>query len=303
MTGRLGLMRRAAGTAFVGNALLGAMKITLGLRSGSVAVTGDGIDSSLDVLIAVVSLIVVKVIARPADEGHPWGHGRAEAVASAFFSFLLFFAGSQLIVTSALRLLHGEAAEAPGAEALAASLVSVVGKTLLAANQYWLGKKAGSAMLRANAKNMAADAALSGGVLAGVALSIELSLGYLDSWAAILVGLWVIRSAIGIFVEANRELMDGAGDAASYQALYDAVRAAPGAGNPHRARMRRIAGLWDIDLDIEVDPSITVMAAHGIAQEVEKAIKERVEGVYDIVVHVEPAGNVEREGFGLRERQ
>jgi divalent metal cation (Fe/Co/Zn/Cd) transporter len=67
--------------------------------------------------------------------------------------------------------------------------------------------------------------------------------------------------------------------------------------------MRRIAGFWDIDLDIEVDPSLTIREAHAIASKVESAIKERVEGVYDIMVHVEPAGNREREGFGLKENQ
>jgi divalent metal cation (Fe/Co/Zn/Cd) transporter len=66
--------------------------------------------------------------------------------------------------------------------------------------------------------------------------------------------------------------------------------------------MRRIAGLWDIDIDIEVDPDITVREAHQIATEVELAIKSRVEGVYDIMVHVEPVGDSgKHEGFGLRE--
>jgi divalent metal cation (Fe/Co/Zn/Cd) transporter len=66
--------------------------------------------------------------------------------------------------------------------------------------------------------------------------------------------------------------------------------------------MRRIAGLWDIDIDIEVKPNMTVLEAHWIAYQVEKAIKERVEGVYDIMVHVEPAGNQEDEGYGLQEK-
>jgi divalent metal cation (Fe/Co/Zn/Cd) transporter len=67
--------------------------------------------------------------------------------------------------------------------------------------------------------------------------------------------------------------------------------------------MRRIAGFWDIDMDIEVDPNLTVHEAHRIASEVERAIKERVEGVYDIMIHVEPAGNMENEGFGLCEEE
>jgi divalent metal cation (Fe/Co/Zn/Cd) transporter len=67
--------------------------------------------------------------------------------------------------------------------------------------------------------------------------------------------------------------------------------------------MRRIAGFWDIDIDIEVDPTLTILEAHAIASKVEVAIKERVEGVYDIMVHVEPAGNREKEGYGLQEDQ
>jgi divalent metal cation (Fe/Co/Zn/Cd) transporter len=68
--------------------------------------------------------------------------------------------------------------------------------------------------------------------------------------------------------------------------------------------MRRIAGLWDIDIDIEVDPNLTVSKAHRIATQVETAIKERVEGIYDIMVHVEPSGDHHSgntEGFGLDE--
>jgi divalent metal cation (Fe/Co/Zn/Cd) transporter len=67
--------------------------------------------------------------------------------------------------------------------------------------------------------------------------------------------------------------------------------------------MRRIAGFWDIDMDIEVDPKLTVYEAHRIASQVERAIKERIEGVYDIMIHVEPAGNMENEGFGLCEEE
>jgi len=67
--------------------------------------------------------------------------------------------------------------------------------------------------------------------------------------------------------------------------------------------MRKIAGLWDIDIDIEVDPHLTVREAHHIATEVERAIKATVDGVYDIMVHVEPAGEGENhnEGYGLSE--
>jgi cation diffusion facilitator family transporter len=185
---------------------------------------------------------------------------------------------------------------------LIAAIISIVGKAFLAWSQYLFGKRAGSLMLRANAKNMLADVILSAGVLAGLGLSLWLDLEAADAVLAILVGLWVIKSAVGILMEVNLELMDGAQDAEAYRAVFEAVRSVEEAGNPHRTRMRRIAGLWDIDLDIEIQPNKTVLEAHWIAHRVENAIKERLEGVYDIMVHVEPAGNLENEGFGLRER-
>jgi cation diffusion facilitator family transporter len=296
-------IRAASFAALFGNLALGALKIGAGIRGNSLAVLGDGIDSSVDILIAVMALVVSRVISRPADRDHPWGHGRAETVATALLAFLLFFAGAQLILSSLANLILGEVRDLPGRSAVIATLISVAGKIVLALVQYYFGKKADSPMLRANAKNMTGDVLLSAGVLAGLGLSIRMETAAIDSATAILVGVWVIRSAVGIFTEANLELMDGSTETESYLAVFDAVHSVEGAGNPHRTRMRRIAGLWDIDIDIEVDPGLTVSKAHRIATQVEMAIKERVEGIYDIMVHVEPAGyrHPDAEGFGLDE--
>jgi cation diffusion facilitator family transporter len=306
---KAGMIRAASLIALLGNSILAAAKIGFGLQGGSLAVVGDGIDSSVDVFIALLSFIVAGVISKPADPEHPWGHGRAETVATALLSFSLFFAGAQLIFTSGGKLffyLKGIPAPVPSAVTLGVSLFSIIGKSFLAWIQQHFGKKADSAMLRANAKNMAADVMLSLGVLLGLGLSRFLGIGFIDSLAAVLVGCWVIKSAIGIFIEANLELMDGGSGQESYQAVFDAVHSVQGAGNPHRTRMRRIAGRWDIDIDIEVDPNLTIREAHRIASRVERAIKERVEGVYDIVVHVEPIGDSKKntlEGYGLCEQE
>ncbi|MCL2208560.1 MAG: cation diffusion facilitator family transporter [Treponema sp.] len=295
------IIKIASLTALFGNTALAAVKITAGINAGSLAVIGDGIDSSVDVFIAVMSLVVAKIISRPADETHPWGHGRAETIATAILSFLLFFAGAQLIFSSAKDIIFGVEREVPSLPALVVTLVSIAGKLFLAWSLFLFGKKADSAMLKANAKNMSADVLLSVGVLAGLGLSMIFNVGLIDSWAALLVGIWVIKSAIEIFLETNTELMDGGSDKAYYRLLFDAVNSVEEAGRPHRVRMRRIAGLWDIDVDIEVAPNKTVIEAHWIAYKVEEAIKSRIHNVYDIMVHVEPAGNLENEGFGLCE--
>ena len=299
------IIKIASLTALVGNAVLAVAQIATGIYAGSLAVIGNGIDSSTDVIIAIMTLVVARIISRPADEDHPWGHGRAETVATAILSFVLFFAGAQLVINSGRDILFGAEREVPEMPALIVTLAVIAGKLLLAWSQYALGKKADSLMLKANAKNMSADVLLSAGVLAGLGLSMFLGVGVIDSWAAVLVGLWVVKSALGIFLEVNTELMDGGSNGDFYKSVFDAVKSVDGAERPHRVRMRRIAGFWDIDIDIEVLSDKTVAEAHGIACQVEAAIKERVENVYDIVVHVEPAGdmgNTENEGYGLSEK-
>jgi cation diffusion facilitator family transporter len=164
------------------------------------------------------------------------------------------------------------------------------------------GKKADSAMLKANAKNMASDVLTSVGVLIGLGATLLFNISAIDLIAAIMVGIWVIKNAVGIFLETNTELMDGATDDESYRLLFEAVNSVPGAGRPHRTRMRRVAGFWDIDLDIEVDPSLTITQAHEIASKVESAVKARIERIFDIMVHVEPAGNTQVESYGLTEK-
>ena len=298
---RARLIKAASLTALLGNVLLAVAKIWTGVYAGSLAVIGDGIDSSVDVVIAIMTLVVAHVITQPADESHPWGHGRAETVATALLAFTLFFAGAQLVINSGKEIIFGAEREVPSMPALVVTAVSIVGKLILAWSQYLLGKKTDSSMLKANAKNMTADVLLSAGVMAGLALSMIFRISVIDSWAAVLVGLWVIKSAVGIFMEANVELMDGGPGRAYYQMVFDAVNSVEEAGKPHRVRMRRVAGYWDIDIDIEVPPNKTVMEAHWIAFKAESAIKKRIDNVYDIMIHVEPEGNLENEGFGLSE--
>lgn len=296
-------IRAAAIIALAGNAALAILKIVAGTLADSGALIGDGIDSSTDVLISVITLFVVRIISKPADAEHPWGHGRAETVATAFLSFVIFFAGAQLIVNSLSGLLSGGRHFAPSVAAIVVTSVSIVGKMLLAWSQYLLGKRAASAMLMANAKNMAADVLISVGVLAGLLISALTGSALADTIIAMLIGLWIIRTAVGIFREANLELMDGNTDMEPYRVIIDAVNSTQGASNPHRARIRRIAGFLDIDFDIDVDPECTVREAHAIATRVERAIKRELENVYDIMIHIEPRGDTTAEAYGLSEEE
>jgi divalent metal cation (Fe/Co/Zn/Cd) transporter len=123
----------------------------------------------------------------------------------------------------------------------------------------------------------------------------------LDAVTGLLISLFIIRTAIEIFIDSNIELMDGVKDEGVYQKIFDAVERVEGASNPHRVRSRLIGGMYMVDLDIEADGDITLAEAHEIAERVEDSISEALENVYDIVVHIEPSGkHHDAEQFGIR---
>ncbi len=307
---RMRLIALAGWTALLGNLVLAVIKVASGVAAESLAVLGDGLDSATDVSIACMTLIVSRIIQRPSDQNHPWGHGRAETTATMVVAFVIFYAGMQLCLSSArqLFLLLTRPPEQSGLPAdnlaLLATATSIAGKLLLAWSQFDLGKRCGSMMVLANARNMAADSIVSISVLAGLSAARILQLPILDPAVAFLVGLWVLRNAISIFMEMNLELMDGSHDKELYRKLFDAVRTVEGVSNPHRVRIRKIAARWDIDMDIEVDPHISLHDAHELSEQVEAAVRKAIPDVYDIVVHMEPAGHGDHhseEQYGLSE--
>ncbi|MDR1316355.1 MAG: cation diffusion facilitator family transporter [Spirochaetales bacterium] len=302
MTDRLRAIRRASLISLWGNAALAVSKIVVGVFAGSLAVVGDGIDSSTDVVISFMTLLVSRYVAKPSDREHPFGHGRAETIATSALAFIVFFAGAQLFIRTLEHLVNGENREVPALAAIYVTVFSIVGKLLLAWSQKYSGEKHGSQMLLANARNMRGDVLISAAILAGLFFTFVLDMPILDPIAALLVSLWIFKEGLGIFRTVNMELMDGNTDKALYRSIFEAVRTVDGAGNPHRARIRKIANLYDIDLDIEVYSRMRVDEAHAIAARVEKAIRGRIDNVFDVMVHIEPEGNTEEnEGYGLSE--
>ncbi|MCR5289142.1 MAG: cation diffusion facilitator family transporter [Treponema sp.] len=301
---RTAIIRNASIIALIGNMLLATLKIVFGLLASSLAVIGDGIDSCTDVSIAVITLLISTIIARPSDKEHPWGHGRIETTATMAIGFVIFFAGTQVLSSSLSQIYHQSYTTSVHKIAIIVSLISICGKTILALTQRHMGKVSNSEILMANALNMKNDILLSSGVLVGLLSAKLCNIPILDPIAALLVSIWVIKNAIGLIIQVNKELMDGNTNETLYKNLFDEVMKVPGVTNPHRTRIRKIASHWDIDIDIEVNPNITVHAGHEIANKVEKAIKNVIPDVYDIVVHIEPAGHSshhEKEQYGLTE--
>ncbi|HKK49276.1 MAG TPA: cation diffusion facilitator family transporter [Alkalispirochaeta sp.] len=294
----------ASWIGIIGNGILAALKTVAGFLSGSAAVLGDGIDSGLDVLTSGITLVAARITSKPPDIDHPYGHSRVETIATKSVSFIIFFAGAQLAFGTLGDLVAGTARALPSELAVWVTVVSIIGKSVLAIHKGFVGKRVNSSMLIADAKNMRADIVISVGVLVGLGFTILFNRPVVDSIVALLISLWIMFVAFRIFLETNMELMEGHKDRATYEEIFSAVEGVPGAEHPHRARVRTIGSMHIIDLDIEVDGNLTVTEAHGIAQRTEQAIKQAVGNVYDVLVHVEPVGNVEsRERFGVSQQK
>ncbi|MBD3415058.1 MAG: cation diffusion facilitator family transporter [Candidatus Aminicenantes bacterium] len=286
--------------ALIGNAILSVSKVVVGLVAHSLAVLSDGIDSATDVIASFVTMVASKIISKPPDIQHPFGHKRAEAIATKVVAFIIFFIGAQLIITTINRIIHGELRVVPGPVAFYVTLFSIAGKIFLAVFLFKKGRKTRSTMLKANAVNMRNDIFISLSVLVGLFCTYFLSSPITDYIVAILVSLWIIKSAIQIFWTSSLEVMDGIKDESLYSIIFSAVEEVPGAANPHRTRIQPIGDMYMISIDVEVSPKITVGEGHNVAINVEQKIREKVENVYDVVVHIEPHGNIEdQEKFGV----
>lgn len=292
------LIKKASWVGIIGNTILAIAKIVIGFISGSLAVIGDGIDTATDILTYFITLLASRIMNKPPNFRYPYGYNRAEAVATKALSFVIFFAGAQLFFTTLIRLIKSEQLELPSLLAIYVTIFSIVSKAGLAFYQFKAGRKIESNMLIANAKNMRNDILISASVLTGLIFTQVLHLPVLDLITAIAVSIWIMKIGFEIFMETSRELMDGTDNPELYYKIFDAVEAA-GAINPHRVRVRKHSNMYTVALDIEMDGKMTIEEGHIMAKKVEVNIKEKVENVYDVLVHVEPRGNVEKEKFGL----
>jgi len=293
-------IKTASWVGIYGNAILSIAKISVGIIAGSLAVVADGIDSASDILTSIITLITAYFITKPPDIKHPYGYQRADTIATKALSFIIFFAGAQLAISTVMNLIEGEIREIPSVIAIYVTLVSIVGKLLLAVYQFKMGKITESQMLIANGKNMQNDVIISISVLLGLTFTFVFKLPVLDTITALVVSIWIMYVAFKIFMQTNIELMDGIEDTSIYKDVFKAVEQVKNAHNPHKVRIRKLSNNYIIELDIEIDGSKNLNEAHKIGHEVEKNIRKNIKNVYEVLIHTEPRGNIDKdEKFGI----
>ena len=281
---------KASWVGVMGNAVLSALKIVFGIISGSLAVIADGIDSASDIVTSLITLFTARIMMRPPNIRYPYGYMKADTIATKTLAFVILFAGAQLGISTVRNFLQGAERELPGMLAIYVTIVSIIGKFLLARHQLRVGKQTNSEMLKANARNMQNDILISVSVLIGLVFTFLLELPVLDSITALFVSVWILKVGFQIFMQTNRDLMDASTEPELYNTVFNAVESVEGAANPHRVRIRKIGNYYMVAMDIEVDEEISIQQAHEICILVENSIRQRLKNVFDIMIHIEPAG-------------
>jgi cation diffusion facilitator family transporter len=276
-------------------ALLVGLKLGTGLATGSLGLVSAGIESSGDVVAAVLTLLGVQLAIRPADERHPYGHRRAENLAALGEAAILTGGGSVVVVEAINRL-------AGRGESLSARwyVFAVIGVALVVdASRVLVSVRSAaryrSAALRSNAFHFAGDMAGSLAVLAGLA---AVAAGFKDGdiIAALVVALLIFLAAARLIYENAQVLMDTAPVEANRRAR-DAVVALGGGIELRRLRLREAGGRYFADAVVGVAPGQAVVAGHVTADGIEEAIRRALPGS-DVVVHLEPRS----ENLDLRDR-
>ncbi|UJF31968.1 cation diffusion facilitator family transporter [Paenibacillus hexagrammi] len=283
----------AAWVGIAGNLLLALVKGIIGFMSNSKALLADAAHSASDVAGSIAVLIGLRVAGLPPDEDHPYGHGKAESIASIVVAVILLLVGIQIGISSIKTLWHGAEAP-PKAYALVAIALSLIVKEAMFQYKYRLGKKLKSQALITNAWEHRSDvyssiAALIGvlgavlGEYAGWPLLYEL-----DPLAGIFVALLVIRMGYNLVKEAAHATMDHVLHHEDASELIEFVQSIKGVISVDDLRAREHGHYVIVDTKISVNPRISVLEGHDIAKSVKQQLMKKFTHVSDVFVHVNP---------------
>jgi cation diffusion facilitator family transporter len=281
--------RRVTLVGICASAALAVLNIVVGLLARSTSVVATGVEFAGDVLASTVVFLGMLVAVKPADEEHPYGHGRVETLAA--FAVGMILAGSGFgICWSSLRNV-GDQHPPPSIAAITVLVVAITVRGIMSIVKFRIGRRVRSAALVADAWNDTVDILAAGTALTAVALAMYNSERFLaaDHYGGFAVGVIVVLTGLRVLREASLELMDTMPDRQMIDAVRGAASKVPGVLGVDKSRARKTGFKYHVDLHIEVDPSLTVAESHVIAGQVRRRVREDIKWVADVLVHVEPA--------------
>lgn len=275
------------------NLLLLIFKFVAGILGHSAAMLADAVHSLSDFVTDIIVIVFVRISSKPEDEGHDYGHGKYETLATAIIGLILLFVGFGILwngATSIWDFWQGGELKEPGMLALWAALASILFKELLYQYTVLKGRRLNSQAVVANAWHHRSDALSSIGTAVGIGGAILLGEQWLvlDPLAAVVVSLFIMKVAIQLLVPCVEELLEKSLPAEVEEKIKQEILSFPGVTSPHHLRTRRIGSSYAIEVHIRMDGQITLEEAHHTATAIENRLKSEFGNRTYINIHVEP---------------
>jgi cation diffusion facilitator family transporter len=293
------LANRSTWVSVVANICLTLLQVVVGFLAHSQSLIADGMHSLSDLVCDFLVLVASHHSKNPADEGHPYGHGRVETAASFVLGAILVATGGAIMVAATMKLQHIGSLPPVSSLAIWVAILALIVKESLFRYMLHVGERLRSPMLIANAWHARSDAASSLVVAVGIGGNL-LGFVYADSVAAILVGFMIVRMGIVFAWSAFQELIDAGLSIEEVGSIRQALIDTPGVKSLHELRTRRMAHRALVDAHILVNPRISVSEGHYIAEHARSRVLKSHPTVADVLVHIDPEddhghdGNVQR---------
>ncbi len=288
---------RATVTGMVMNGVLALIKGAAGVLGHSYALVADAIESAADVVTSLIVLLGLRMAGKPADENHPYGHGKFEPLAAAVVSIVLLGAALLIVVASVREIMTPH--HAPEPFTLLVLVGVVLCKEFLARRTHAKGDEIGSVAVRTDAFHHRADALTSAAAFIGISIALIGGSGFeiADDVAAVLAAVVIVVNAVLLLRPALFELIDTAPNPQIAKTVREVASSVMGVKGTHKCSVRKVGFSYFVDLDVLCDPDESIRHGHEVAHNVGEAIHLALPEVAKVLVHVEPADD-----FGRRSR-
>ena len=266
---------------------LATMKLVVGFITGSLAVISSAIDSLLDILMSGVNLMAIRQAEQPADERHPYGHGKFETLATIFQALAITLSGGWICVEAVRRLQAGSVVEKP-LGGIAVMVVSLAASWCVTRYLRRVAKATDSSALAADALHFAMDVYTNLALLLGLVILFWFDLPWLDPLMSLLVAIYILKEAFQLLRHGLRDVLDEQLPATIRSEIEQLIATHKGElFDYHNLRTRRAGSQKLIDFHLTVCKHLSVDEAHRITDYLEGQIAERVAGS-DVTIHIEP---------------
>ena len=283
------LAMRTSYVSLAGNVLLSSGKFIAGVLGNSMVMVADAVHSASDVFSTLIVMAAVKISGKPEDSDHEYGHERFESIGAINLAIMLAAVGIGIGFSGIKILIEGEYENAPvpSLTAFLAAIVSIAVKEWMYRYTRRASELCNSEALMADAWHHRSDALSSIGSLIGIGAS-RLGFAFMDALTGIVICIFIVKSAVEIFMSAVDKLTDRACDAETEISMRRTIEAIEGVKQLDILKTRRFGSKSYVDVEISVDGELSLRAAHEIAELVHDRIENDFEGVKHCTVHVNP---------------